>query len=92
MKGALQPQFGGLPTASGDALGVVALGPHRRQDFLDGRLAARLRRELDLHPLQRERAERARLRVDLREVPGADVATLLGKLSANIDEVQLRRR
>ena len=35
----------------------------------------------------------ARLRVDVRDVPGAlaDVATLLGKLGANIDEVQHQR-
>ena len=35
----------------------------------------------------------ARLRIDVRDVPGAlaDVATLLGKLGANIDEVQHQR-
>ncbi|MBL0091843.1 MAG: threonine ammonia-lyase [Piscinibacter sp.] len=35
----------------------------------------------------------ARLRLDIRDVPGAlaDVATLLGKLGANIDEVQHQR-
>ncbi len=35
----------------------------------------------------------ARLRLDVRDVPGAlaDVATLLGKLGANIDEVQHQR-
>lgn len=35
----------------------------------------------------------ARLRVDIRDVPGAlaDVATLLGRLGANIDEVQHQR-
>ena len=35
----------------------------------------------------------ARLRFDVRDVPGAlaDVATLLGKLGANIDEVQHQR-
>ena len=35
----------------------------------------------------------ARLRMDVRDVPGAlaDVATLLGKLGANIDEVQHQR-
>ena len=35
----------------------------------------------------------ARLRVDVRDVPGAlaDVAALLGRLGANIDEVQHQR-
>jgi threonine dehydratase len=35
----------------------------------------------------------ARLRFDIRDVPGAlaDVAALLGKLGANIDEVQHQR-
>jgi len=35
----------------------------------------------------------ARLKLDVRDVPGAlaDVATLLGKLGANIDEVQHQR-
>jgi threonine dehydratase len=35
----------------------------------------------------------ARLRLDIRDVPGAlaNVATLLGKLGANIDEVQHQR-
>ena len=35
----------------------------------------------------------ARLRLDVRDVPGAlaDVATLLGRLGANIDEVQHQR-
>jgi threonine dehydratase len=35
----------------------------------------------------------ARLRLDIRDVPGAlaDIATLLGQLGANIDEVQHQR-
>ena len=82
------------------AVGLAALLKHR--DRFSGRQVGLILCGGNIEPLVlAEIIERgmvksgrlARLRLDVRDVPGAlaDVATLLGKLGANIDEVQHQR-
>ena len=82
------------------AVGLAALLKHR--DRFKGRKVGLILCGGNIEPLVlAEIIERgmvksgrlARLRLDVRDVPGAlaDVATLLGKLGANIDEVQHQR-